>query len=169
MELFKIIEEFPSYRVSDKGNIYNKKGEKLVIGRRKSNSGYIQVRLYKDNKYHYRYVHRLVALAFIPNPNNYRTINHINGNKLDNSISNLEWASDAQQQRHAFLSSLKPIGKSFTEDQLFKIYEMFFIRRLKPIQIANVLNRPFGTIRKICYGERCKDMMDKFLENTEIK
>lgn len=169
MELFKIIEEFPKYKISNFGNILNSKGEKLVVGKRKSNSGYIQVRLFKDGRYYYRYLHRLIAKAFIPNPNNYRTINHINGDKLDNSISNLEWASDAQQQRHAFLKSLKPIGKSFTEDQVYDIYNMFFLQRLKPIQISKILERPLGTIRKICYGERCKDLMSKFLGNTEIK
>ena len=169
MELFKIIEEFPSYSISNLGNIINSKGKKLVIGKRKTNSGYIQVRLFKNGKYYYRYLHRLIALAFIPNPNNYRTINHVNGNKLDNSISNLEWSSDEKQQRHAFLMSLKPSGKSFTEEQLLEIYIMFFKRKLKPKQIANILNRPFGTIRKICYGERCKDVMNKFLGNTEIK
>lgn len=169
MELFKIIEEFPSYSISNLGNIINSKGKKLVIGKRKTNSGYIQVRLFKNGKYYYRYLHRLIALSFIPNPNNYRTINHVNGNKLDNSISNLEWSSDEQQQRHAFLMSLKPSGKSFTEEQLLEIYTMFFKRKLKPRQIANILNRPFGTIRKICYGERCKDIMNKFLGNTEIK
>ena len=94
MELFKIIDEFPEYQISNLGNIKNKQGKLLVIGKRKSNSGYIQVRLYHNSKYYYRYIHRLVALAFLPNPNNYRTVNHINGNKLDNRMCNLEWASD---------------------------------------------------------------------------
>lgn len=126
MELFKVIEEFPNYKISNLGNIINSKGEKLSIGKRKSNSGYIQVRLCNKGKYYYRYIHKLIAVTFIPNPNNYRTVNHINGNKLDNTITNLEWASDAQQQRHAFLCSLKPIGKSFTEEQLIEVYNMFF-------------------------------------------
>lgn len=169
MEVFKVIKEFQNYSISNLGNIINSKGIKLNIGKRKSNSGYIQVRLYKDNKYYYKYLHRLLANAFLPNPHNYRTINHINGNKTDNSISNLEWASDAQQQRHAFLKSLKSNGKSFTIEQLNEIYKMFFNRNLKPRQIANILNRPFGTIKKICYGERCNDIRNSFLENTEIK
>lgn len=169
MEIFKIIEEFPKYEISNLGNVRNIKGINMITGKRMSNSGYLQIRLYYNNKYYYRYIHRLVAKAFIPNPNNYRTINHINGNKLDNTISNLEWASDAQQQRHAFLNSLKPFGKSFTNEQLNEIYTMFFIKNFKPRKISTILNRPFGTVRKICYGERCKDCRDKFLENTEIK
>ena len=169
MKLFKTIEEFPSYTISSEGEIINSKGEKLNIGKRKSNSGYIQVRLSKDGKYYYRYIHKLLALAFIENPNNYRTVNHKDGNKLNNVLSNLEWASDEQQQRHAFLMSLKPIGKSFTDEQLYEVYRLFFIERKNPKYISILMDRPFGTIRKICYGERCNDMRKKFLsENTEI-
>lgn len=169
MEIFKTIKEFSNYKISNTGIIVNNKGIKLNIGKRKSNSGYIQVRLFKDGKYYYKYLHRLIAETFIPNPNNYRTINHINGIKTDNNINNLEWASDAEQQRHAYLKSLKPIGNSFTEEQLNEIYTMFFTKKLRPKEISNTLNRPFGTIKKICYGERCKDCLTKFLENTEIK
>ena len=55
MELFKNIKEFPEYTVYSDGRILTKKGNFMSIGRRKSNSGYIQVRLFKDNKYYYRY------------------------------------------------------------------------------------------------------------------
>ena len=169
MEVFRVIKEFPSYQISNRGNIKNSKGQLLVIGRRKSNSGYIQVRLFREGKYEYRYLHRLIAEAFLPNPHNYRTVNHIDGNKLNNSIDNLEWASDEMQQRHAFLSSLKPTGKSFSDEQLNEIYTMFFIERKKPYEIAQTLDRPLGTIKKICYGERCSDCLRKFLGNTEVK
>lgn len=167
MELFKIIEEFPQYQISNLGNIKNNKGTLLVIGRRKSNSGYIQIRLYKDGKYHFRYLHRLIALTFIPNPNNYRTVNHINGNKLDNRITNLEWASDEMQQRHAFIMSLKPHGISFTTEQLFEIYHLYYKERKSPRNIALKLNRPFGTIKKICRGERCVGVLREYLDKVK--
>ena len=53
MEIFKVIEEFPEYQISNLGNIKNRKGELMVVGKRKSNSGYYQVRLFKDNKYYW--------------------------------------------------------------------------------------------------------------------
>lgn len=167
MELFKIIEEFPQYQISNLGNIKNSKGQLLVIGKRKSNSGYIQVRLYDGSKYHYRYLHRLIATTFIPNPNNYRTVNHINGNKIDNKVPNLEWASDEAQQRHAFIKGLKSNGISFTKEQLFKIYQLYFEDGKFPREIASILNRPFGTIKKICYGERCKDVLREYRDKAK--
>ncbi len=52
------------------------------------------------------YCHRVIALAFIPNPEDKRTVNHINGDKRDNRISNLEWATDSENRRH-YLESIK--------------------------------------------------------------
>ena len=168
MEIFKVIEEFPNYSISNLGNIKNKQGRLMIIGKRKSNSGYLQVRLFNNNKYYYRYIHKLVAIAFLPNPNNYRTVNHIDGNKLNNTILNLEWASDEMQQRHAFLMGLKSKGVSFTKSQLFAIYNMFFKKHMYPKEIADRLNRPFGTIKKICYGERCKDILREYRDKAKI-
>ena len=53
--------------------------------------GYLYVRLFKEGKSKQMYVHRLVAEAYIPNPNNYEQVNHINEKKTDNYIGNLEW------------------------------------------------------------------------------
>lgn len=168
MEIFKVIEEFPSYQISNLGRIKNSKGELINIGKRISNSGYIQVRLHKDKKYYYRYIHRLIAQTFIPNPNNYRTVNHKDGNKKHNVLNNLEWASDEMQQRHAFLMGLRAKGVTFTKAQLFSIYNMFFKQKITPRKIAEKLNRPFGTIRKICYGERCKDILREYRDKAKI-
>lgn len=58
-------------------------------------AGYLKVRLKKDNKSKIYYIHRLVAEAYIPNPNDYPEVNHKSEIKSDNSISNLEWCTDA--------------------------------------------------------------------------
>ena len=54
--------------------------------------------------------HRLVAKAFIPNPRHAPDINHINGNKLDNTVDNLEWVTKKENNRHAILTGLRPLG-----------------------------------------------------------
>lgn len=63
--------------------------------------GYRVVSLTKDGKKKDHKVHRLVAIAFIPNPNDYECVNHIDGNKLNNSLSNLEWCSKGYNNYHA--------------------------------------------------------------------
>lgn len=69
-------------------------------------SGYLRLRLSKNNKKFSKYVHRLVASAYIPNPDNKPFINHKNGNKVDNRISNLEWCSQKENVRHAWANGL---------------------------------------------------------------
>ena len=87
------------YLVSDIGQVWSIRRNKLlkpVIDK----YGYEKVGLYRERKIHTRSVHRLVAQAFIPNPNNLPTVNHINEDKTDNRVNNLEWASIAHNDNH---------------------------------------------------------------------
>ena len=94
MEEFRVLKDFDNYKISNLGRIYSIKRRACLKVKKLGNSGYYQVRLFKDGSYIYKNLHRLIAETFISNPNNYRTVNHINGNKLDNRVDNLEWASD---------------------------------------------------------------------------
>ena len=87
-------------------NIYNfrRDGEK--------GKGYWRVRLIKNSSYKYFFVHRLVAEAFIPNPNNYATVNHINGIKTDNRIDNLEWCSLKENIQKAWETGLYKVDET---------------------------------------------------------
>lgn len=69
--------------------------------------GYWAVQLRKDGQGKSYYVHRLVALAFIPNPRNLETIDHIDGNKLNNDVSNLQWLSRTNNIRKYWHKELK--------------------------------------------------------------
>lgn len=73
--------------------------------------GYYYVGLYKDNKKTTLRLHRLIAKAFIPNPNNKPHINHINGIKTDNRIENLEWVTHSENIQHAYNTGLKTAPK----------------------------------------------------------
>lgn len=85
------------YYVTTDGHIISTKKfkkEKIILLEQTINSsGYLSVSLYKNNKTKTHRVHRLVAQAFIPNPENKPQINHKNENKLDNCVENLEWCT----------------------------------------------------------------------------
>lgn len=97
----KSVERIVKYCENSKAKtIFHTVKEKIKKPTLKDN-GYLQVQLYKNNKSHNLYVHRLVAEAFIENPNYYKTINHKNLNKQDNRVVNLEWCSYGENNEHA--------------------------------------------------------------------
>jgi len=106
-----IIEEFPNYSIDIKGNVYNTKNNKYCHFN-KDNYGYILVNLRKENIWYKRKVHRLLALSYLPNPENKCDVNHIDGNKSNNDLSNLEWATRSENMKHAYR-----IGLSFISNK----------------------------------------------------
>ena len=72
-----------------------------------SDNGYLVVNIHKNGKSNVIPVHRLVAEAFIPNDNGLPTVNHIDGNKQNNSVENLEWASFSDNNKHALTHKLR--------------------------------------------------------------
>ena len=81
------------YQVSNLGKIRSTRCE---LRQQVSNRGYFTVNLYKERKQRRKTVHRIVAEAFIPNPLSHSQINHIDENKKNNSVSNLEWCSPSE-------------------------------------------------------------------------
>ena len=95
------------YFVSDDGSVYNSKMRKHKPHIHPV-TGYSQQILRKDGKQYMRYTHRLVAEAFIPNPERLREVNHKDGNKQNNAVSNLEWTNRRQNMIHAYSTGLRP-------------------------------------------------------------
>lgn len=92
-EEWKPIEGYEGvYSVSDHGNVYSHR-KKRNIRIRKTSAGYCQVELWKDGKPKWFTIHRLVAKAFIPNPDNLEMVNHKDENPLNNNVYNLEWCT----------------------------------------------------------------------------
>ena len=122
---WKRIEGFEDYEVSDSGTIKHS-AFTTTDGRNKpecilkgipDKDGYTQVRLWKNGKGHTKKIHRLVAEAFIPNPNRLPCVNHKDGCKHNNSLENLEWCDHSQNMVHAYAYGLRKAHKGESNSQ----------------------------------------------------
>lgn len=139
VEIWKDIENYPNYQISNFGRVKSKKRitrvgiknvKKIIRNEKilkplKLTKGYLGIRLYDNNSNAKTFkIHRLVAQAFIPNPNNLPQVNHIDGDKTNNRIDNLEWCTCLENMNHSYNIGLRDkeklkehmskVGKSLT-------------------------------------------------------
>lgn len=108
MEIFKQIKEYPQYSVSTEGRIMKNSTRKIMQPSKKPN-GYMQINLFTgDGRRKKEYVHRLVAITFLPNKLRLPEVNHIDGIRDNNVVGNLEWVSHADNVAKSSLP--KPIA-----------------------------------------------------------
>lgn len=91
---------FDIYEVNERG-VIRKITTKRALKPYKTKFGYYRVTLYKQGKRHRLHVHQVVAMTFIPNPDGKKQVNHIDGDKTNNNVSNLEWVTPQENIRHA--------------------------------------------------------------------
>lgn len=109
METWKPIEGYEGiYEISDQGRVRNIKRGGRIMAACKVAHGYLAVGLHKEGRGKSFLVHRLVAKAFIPNPDNKEQVNHIDGVKAHNFVNNLEWVTSSENLAHAERIGLKP-------------------------------------------------------------
>lgn len=118
MEIWRFIDGFKSrygrYRVSNKGRVKNGLGKTLIP--RKTKKGYYLVSLVRDSHETRKLLHRIVAKAFIPNPDQLPQVNHLDGDKKNNAVSNLQWCTNIGNHSHAHLNGLLPYTKVSLSD-----------------------------------------------------
>ena len=165
-EIWKDIEGFEGfYQVSNLGRIKSlggwcgsSKRKEKIRTLNHTKDGYLKVRLMYQGKDITCRVHRLVAKAFIPNPNNFETVNHKDGNKEINKVENLEWCDRDYQMEHAYKMRLKTSQKGsdnsnskLTDDDIKYIRKVYkkYSKDFNTISLAkqfNVTNRVIGLI-----------------------
>ena len=117
------VKEYSNYEVNQLGEIRHKKRQK-ILKPRDNNGGYQYVNFKINGKNTNFAVHRIVANAFIPNPNGYTEVNHKDYNKKNNCVDNLEWVSSSQNKQHSYLKqeNKKSRGKAvnqYTKEGIF--------------------------------------------------
>ena len=157
METWKAIAGYEGlYEVSDMGRVKSLKfGKERILKPEKNNCGYLQVVLYKDGQKKIPSVHRLVAKAFIPNPNNLETVNHKDEDKTNNEISNLEWMSIKDNNNYGTRSK-RASETQINDKNKSKVVQMFDRQGnlLKTFPSTNEAERVTG-IYKSCISECC--------------
>lgn len=113
MEIWKTVNGFENYEVSNFGNVRSNHYSKIRFLKQEKSKGYLRVSLCEKNKVTRFLVHRLVADHFIYDSKLLPCVNHKDGNKLNNKFSNLEWCTYSQNEKHSYnvLGKINPIRK----------------------------------------------------------
>lgn len=151
-------------QIMNHGTTYLSKERILKFGI--DSNGYALVVLSKFNKHQSVRVHRLVATAFVYNQNHQNIVNHIDGNKLNNVYTNLEWTTSSENNSHAYKSGLKIAAKKtgrisplrkLTYSQAKEIKNLYRTNKYSRKQISKILNIPRHLINDVlsnnCYKE----------------
>lgn len=161
-EIWKDIEEFEGlYQVSNFGRVKSfrqssrfGKPKEFILKPTLINSGYHVVTLYSKNKRKKIQVHRLVAITFIPNPENFPCVNHKDENKLNNNLENLEWCSYSYNNNYgtarirASETKQKPIKQQTLDGHLLATYQSVKIAS----QLLNINYPKISSWCRIGYG-----------------
>lgn len=159
-----------NYQVNELGQIRTLKNSSLqkvgtiLKSQINKKNGYVYQMLYKDGKQKLLRVHRIVATAFLPNPNSLPQVNHINGDKTDNRAENLEWCTQEQNMLHAFKIGLeKPSDKqkrAIAETNKAKRKAVMF-KQASNVQVFESISKAsketglsISTISRYCHGIR---------------
>lgn len=142
-EIWKPIDGFPKHQISNLGRVKSCYGGGKILTPTKDNLGYIQFRINYNNRCYYFRQHRLIALHFIDREEGKNYVNHKDGNKSNNEISNLEWVTASENALHAANNGLsKPRGEENPKNKLS-------ISAVKSILNSSETNEALGRLHKV--------------------
>lgn len=144
------------YQVSNLGRV---KSEYQILKPKKGNQPYYSVSLSREGKVDFRRIHRLVAQAFVPNPEGKGVVDHIDNNKLNNMVDNLQWMTVKENTSKAFSEGRMPTGEQVLGSKLTKV---------KVLEIKALYN--LGDITQALLGEQfgvSRQQISKIVNNKQ--
>lgn len=159
LERWKNIKDYPDYMVSDQGRVMSTKYKGTrILAPRLGATGYFFAALCSEGVQKSFAVHRLVAEAFLENPDNKPQVNHIDGNRKNNNISNLEWVTASENVKHAYkIGIMYRKGEAhpkvkLTERQVKEIYILAKTKKFIQRDIGRMYNISRETVSDIARG-----------------
>ena len=143
-EIWKIIDGYSDYAISNFGRIKNIRKNKIRKST-KGNNGYMYVTLYLNKKTHSKTVHRLVAIHFLKNKR--EQVNHKDGNKTNNKIENLEWVTRSENQLHCFKIGLNNHRNERNTKAKLSFKDAIKIRKLNKKMNQKDIGKIFGVLQ----------------------
>lgn len=142
---------YENYFVTKEGIVFNK--HKKQLSPVNNGRGYLILNINIEGKRRCKAIHRIVAEAFIPNPNNLSEVNHLDGNRYNNNISNLEWITHGDNIKHSYkLQNRSAIGSSNanckTEEIIVRDICEYLSKGFKASEVRD-FGYPYGLVRKI--------------------
>ena len=164
-EIWHPIEGFPGYEVSSIGRV---RSPRRVL-KQMVTKGYPYVSLYRDGRHKRASVHRLVGKAFVPGFAHGLQINHLDGVKSNNALSNLEWCTPGENQLHAFRTGLKSNAPKLPDDVCLSAVIEYMKGGVTQTALANKYGVDRGYIFDLVHGRRRPHIKVKAAIQLEVE
>ena len=161
MEIWREIDNYDgNYQISSYGGVKTTSNEftrkERILSALITPKGYHRVRLYKNNKSKFIYIHRLVALYFLPNIDNKEEVNHIDGDKNNNNVNNLEWSTHKENMDHSIVNGLSTQGIKNSHSKLTEIQVIDIFNKAKSGVSTNDLTKEYNVSKTCIDGIKSK-------------
>lgn len=168
----RVIKANPNYSITECGRVFNIKTNKEVRGHT-TRYGYTTLGMsYNGISRTYR-VHRLVADAYLDNPYMLPFVNHKDGNKSNNHVSNLEWCTAHHNLKHAYATGIKSAEgikngqHKLTESDVLEILDLWHVHNVKNKDISKLFCIARGQVSQICNGKAWQHITVNYLDSIK--
>lgn len=168
-ELWRPLEEYKGIKISSVGRVWKaanqRRKERILSKFPKDRDGYCRCSVQKlDGTWTSQPVHRLVAKAFIPNEQGKQAVNHINGNREDNRVENLEWVTPRENVLHSFKYGARKQCKQVPRNTILTDFQISQIDKLRTLytvnQISKLFNINYQSLKNIIHKKKQCERLD---------